>query len=49
MNEYVLRGDSAAWWPVADSTNTEIQLRQMTSRAKPEEHIKQRDKALELI
>jgi len=48
MNEYVLRGDSAAWWPVADSTNTEIQLRQMKSRAKPE-HIKQRNKALKLI
>jgi hypothetical protein len=39
----ILRGDSAAWWPVTGSTNTEIQLRQMKSRAEPEEHVKRKE------
>jgi len=43
MYIHILRGDLAAWWPVADSTNTEIQLRQMKSRTKPEEHIKRKE------
>ena len=40
---YILRGDSTGWWPVADSTSTKRQLRQMKSRAKPGEHIKRKE------